>query len=61
MKAGVVSELELYYGAKMLGASAQQWSQLPLCETISEASELKLIEVVKLGDDVCARYALKQD
>ena len=58
MRAGAVNELEIHYGAKMLGASAQPWAQLPIAETITEATEMKLVDVHQYGDDICARYVV---
>lgn len=54
-------QLRLYVGATALGSTSQRWIQSPLASTISEAPRWTLLDVERLGDDVCLDYALAQD
>lgn len=42
-----------------LAQTSQRWIQSPLASTIGEAPRWKLLDVQRLGDDVCLDYALE--
>jgi len=56
LKQGFVNELRVYFGATLLGSSAQPWAQTELTATIADAKFWRLRTVRKLDDDVCMEY-----
>lgn len=56
LREGFVDELRVYFGATLLGSTAQPWAQTALTSTIGDAKFWHLREVRKLDDDVCLEY-----
>ncbi|CAE7477260.1 ribD [Symbiodinium natans] len=52
----LVQELRVYFGATLLGSSAQAWAQTPLTSTIKEARFWTLRDLRRVGNDVCLEY-----
>ena len=53
---GLVDELRLYYGPKLIGSTGKSWAQAQMTRTITDAKEMKLVGVRGLGEDFCATY-----
>lgn len=59
LQSGLVDELHVYFGPKLLGASAKAWPAAPLTKNISDAADWTLAEVQRLDEaagDVCCVY-----
>ena len=54
-------QMRLYVGACVLGSEARRWMQAPIAPTIDEAQRWQLLDVTKLGDDVCLDYLLPEE
>jgi diaminohydroxyphosphoribosylaminopyrimidine deaminase/5-amino-6-(5-phosphoribosylamino)uracil reductase len=55
------NELQLYVGACALGATSARWIKAPLADTIGQARRFRLLSTEVLGDDVCIRYAMREE
>mmetsp|Transcript_42921 Transcript_42921/g.100220 ORF Transcript_42921/g.100220 Transcript_42921/m.100220 type:complete len:379 (-) Transcript_42921:22-1158(-) len=56
LQRNLVQELRVYFGATMLGSTAQAWAQTPLTSTITEARFWTLRGLRQVGNDVCLEY-----
>lgn len=56
---GLAQQLRLYIGATALGSTSRRWIQAPIASTINEAPRWKLLDLERLGEDVCVDYALE--
>ncbi|CAE8648235.1 unnamed protein product, partial [Polarella glacialis] len=61
LKADLCQELRVYFGATLLGSSAQPWAQTGLTSTIGEAKFWQLRDLRRLGNDVCLEYERRAD
>lgn len=55
---GTAQQLRLYLGATALGSTARRWISAPLATSIDEAPRWRLLDVERVGDDVCLDYAI---
>ncbi|CAE7223909.1 ribD [Symbiodinium pilosum] len=61
LQQNLVQELRIYFGATLLGSTAQAWAQTPLTSTIKEARFWTLRELRRVGNDVCLEYERSDD
>merc|ERR1712216_530153 len=57
LREGLVDELRMYFGGKVLGSSAKSWSQLACTSNIADSKPMRLVSVRKVDNhDFCATY-----
>jgi len=56
IKNKLVDELVIYYGACILGSTAQTWARSEITKTITDVEFMQLEDVRKLGNDVVMTY-----
>ena len=58
LKTQRAQQLRLYVGSCALGSNARRWVQAPLTTTIADTVRWQLLQVERVGNDICVDYLL---